>query len=196
MGSDAQCPGIQFLSGEVEFTDGATYNTASRALCYLGSQTATPVDLVEEFDCKSYLETAPRTPDGDPYLVIDTRETKTWNLGSSITGGFSCPINLVSCCLLKAYGLVTYGLCMWSLCQTFWKSWLLLFALLRLHFPILSLRLFYSPHSFSVAMLVLMKPEAKIIEAPPTSWAVTRFFTPFVLQQYRCLAGAFHPFIL
>ena len=96
-----QCPGIEFSSGEVELVDGATYNIARRELCYLGSQTAAPVDLAEEFDCESYEETAPTT-DGHPYLVIDSRETKTWNLGTSFTGGLSCPANLVSWCLLVA----------------------------------------------------------------------------------------------
>lgn len=100
--SSQQCPGIEYLSGEIDFTDGAIFNTASRDLCYLGSQTATPVDVVEEFDCESYVETAP-TLDGHPYLVINSRETKTWNLGTSITAGFSCPVHLVSWCLLAAY---------------------------------------------------------------------------------------------
>ena len=87
----------------VEFTDGVTYNTVSEELCYLGSQaTATPVDLVENFDCESYVQTAPRTDDF-PYLVIDTMETKTWNLGTSVTGGLSCPEQLVSLCFLVAY---------------------------------------------------------------------------------------------
>lgn len=99
-----QCPGIHYdiseESGVVVFTGGATFNTASEELCYLGSETtSTPVDLVEDFDCESYVETAPRTDDY-PYLVINTRETKTWNLGTSITGGLSCPEQLVSSPLL------------------------------------------------------------------------------------------------
>lgn len=102
--SPPQCPGINYESteesGVVEFTDGETYDAASQELCYLGSDTAsTPVDLVEDFDCESYVETAP-TSDGYPYLVINTRETKTWNLGTSITGGLSCPEQLVSWCRL------------------------------------------------------------------------------------------------
>ena len=62
--SPPQCPGINYESteesGVVEFTDGETYDAASQELCYLGSDTAsTPVDLVEDFDCESYVETAP-----------------------------------------------------------------------------------------------------------------------------------------
>lgn len=68
----------------IEFTDGATYNTVNEELCYLGSQTtSTRVDLVENFECESYVETAPRTDDY-PYLVINTMDTKTWDLGTSI----------------------------------------------------------------------------------------------------------------
>lgn len=100
-----QCPGIHYdtseESGVVVFTGGATFNTASEELCYLGSETTSaPVDLVEDFDCESYVGTAPRTDDY-PYLVINTRETKTWNLGTSITGGLSCPEQLVSSSLMR-----------------------------------------------------------------------------------------------
>lgn len=100
--SPLQCPVIRYDSGVIELVDGATYNSASRDLCYLGLQAATPVDLVEDFDCESYVETAPRMYDL-PYFAINSREIKTWNLRTSITGGLSCPEQLVSWCLIVAY---------------------------------------------------------------------------------------------
>lgn len=107
-----QCPGIHYVSslyeysaetGEVVFTGGSTFDTVSQELCYLGSETtSTPVDVVEDFDCEAYNETAPST-DGYPFLVIDTMKIKTWNLGNSITGGLSCPVQLVSWYHLAEY---------------------------------------------------------------------------------------------
>lgn len=53
------------------------------------------MDVTEDFDCEAYVATTPSS-DGYPYLVLDTGDVKTWNLGSSVTGSFSCPEQLVS----------------------------------------------------------------------------------------------------
>lgn len=89
-----QCPGIEFTDGEIVFDGAETYTSASTELCYLGTSTdgSTPTDLVEEFDCEAYSETAPTSNDL-PILVIDTQEIKSWDFGSG--GGFSCPTQMV-----------------------------------------------------------------------------------------------------
>lgn len=75
------------------------------AACMLGAaplgEVAAQVDVVEEFDCESYLATAPvkttaNIDEDQPYLTLDTTEVKTWNLGASITEGFACAEQLVS----------------------------------------------------------------------------------------------------
>jgi len=79
------------------------------AACMLGAaplgrvgRVAAQEDVVEEFDCETYLATAPikTTVNQDveqSYLTLDTNEVKTWNLGNSMNGGFSCSQQLASC---------------------------------------------------------------------------------------------------
>ncbi|CAB1098144.1 unnamed protein product [Ectocarpus sp. CCAP 1310/34] len=88
------CPGIEFTDGEVVFDGGETYTSASTELCYFGTSIdgSTPTDLVEEFNCEAYSETAPTSNDL-PILVIDTQEIKSWDFGSG--GGFSCPTQMI-----------------------------------------------------------------------------------------------------
>lgn len=102
-----QCPGIHFDTGEVVFTDGATYTEASQELCFLDTDDAATTttggtsggreERVEDFECVVYSATAPTTF-GHPTLTLDTAEVETWNLGTSVTAGFSCPTQLVSQC--------------------------------------------------------------------------------------------------
>ena len=77
------------------------------AACLLGAAPSARVmaqeDVVEEFDCETYLATAPvkTTDNGEveqPYLTLDTNDVKTWNLGASMTAGFACSQQLASCC--------------------------------------------------------------------------------------------------
>lgn len=75
------------------------------AACMLGAaplrRVTAQVDLIEEFDCETYLATAPVKTSANidvdqPYLTLDTNEIKTWNLGTSMTEGFTCTQQLVS----------------------------------------------------------------------------------------------------
>lgn len=76
------------------------------AACVFGAvplgRVAAQEDVVEEFDCETYLATAPvknnldfewqgyeYEEDYEAYLTLDTNEVKTWNLGTSMTAGFS-----------------------------------------------------------------------------------------------------------
>ncbi|CAN0379514.1 unnamed protein product [Pylaiella littoralis] len=98
------CPGIHFDTGEVVFTDGATYTEASQELCFLDTDDAATTttggtsggreERVEDFECVVYSATAPTTF-GHPTLALDTAEVETWNLGTSVTAGFSCPTQLI-----------------------------------------------------------------------------------------------------
>lgn len=78
------------------------------AACMFGG-VAAQEDVVEEFDCETYLATAPvknnldfewlgyeYEEDTEAYLTLDTNEIKTWNLGISMTAGFSCSKPLAS----------------------------------------------------------------------------------------------------
>ncbi|CAM9576041.1 unnamed protein product, partial [Ectocarpus fasciculatus] len=62
--------------------------------------TSSTADVVEDFDCDTYLATAPVKATAfedveQPYLKLDTDEIQTWNLGESITAGFNCSEQLV-----------------------------------------------------------------------------------------------------
>ena len=63
-----QCPGVNFIGGEVVFEGGDAYG--DKELCYLGSEAAgsTPEAVSEEFDCGVYSASAPMTNE-HPYLV-------------------------------------------------------------------------------------------------------------------------------
>eukprot|EP00903_Cladosiphon_okamuranus_P006518 g6370.t1 len=74
------------------------------AACMLGAvplgKVAAQTDVVEEFDCDAYLATAPvnttvNIDEDQPYLTLDTKEIKTWNLGTSITEKFTCSEQLL-----------------------------------------------------------------------------------------------------
>ncbi len=73
------------------------------------ARVAAQEDVVEDFDCETYLATAPvkNTLDFaekgyeyemeyEAYLTLDTNEIKTWDLGASLATGFSCSEALAS----------------------------------------------------------------------------------------------------
>lgn len=83
------------------------------AACMLGAVplggVAAQEDVVEEFDCETYLATAPvkntldfadkgyeYEQEYEAYLTLDTNDVKTWNLGTSMAAGFSCSEPLAS----------------------------------------------------------------------------------------------------